>query len=219
MASARAVVKFDPEDHPGTVYDAFVDFIDSFAYEYEALGRGAPAGTDDAAAWREQDKRRQLLGRYASRQLQLDFEAETTAAERTTISFTDVVTRLKARYKPSQNTTMLNFLFHRLRQEPTETYDAFVKRVTREASSCNFSCAHDDCSVRKVLIRDQIIIGMADESIRMKALEEEWGLDDLVSKGRRMEAAVLGSEKIKCEIKQEGDVARVQPGRYSRKAP
>ena len=209
MASARAVARFDPEEHPGTVYDAFVDFIDSFAYEYEALGRIPPTGTPDVAAWTEQDKRKQLLGRYAARQLQLDFEAETTAAERTNISFSDVVTKLKARYKPTQNTTMLNFLFHRLRQEPAETYDAYVKRVKREAASCDFKCASNDCSVRNVLIRDQIIIGMSDESIRKKALEEEWALDDLVAKGRKMEAAVLGSEKIKSEIKQEGDIARV----------
>ena len=59
-------------------------------------------------------------------------------------------------------------LFHHLRQEPADTYNAFVKRVTREAPSCNFSCAHDDCSIRKVLIGDQIIIDMADESIRGK---------------------------------------------------
>ena len=92
MASARALAKFDPDEHPGYVYDAFVDFIDSFAYEFEALGRVPPTGTTDVAAWTEQEKRKQLLGRYASRALQLDFEAETTTAERSTI----VVTKLKA---------------------------------------------------------------------------------------------------------------------------
>ena len=218
MASARAAVRFDPEEHPGTVYDAFADFVDSFAYEYEALGRVPPTGTPDAAAWTNLDKRKQFLGRYASRQLQLDFEAETTTAERAGITFDDMVTKLKARYKPTQNTTMLNFLFHRLRQEPAETYDAFVKRVTREAASCNFQCEANNCGVRNVLIRDQIIIGMLDEGIRKKALEEEWGLEDLVAKGRKMEAAVLGSERIKSEVKLEGGVARVTPGRYSRKS-
>ena len=137
MASARSLAKFDPEEHPGTVYDAFTDFIDSFAYEYEALSRVPPTGTTDVPAWMEQDKRKQLLEKYASRQLQLDFEAETNATERTNITFTDV-TKLKARYEPTQNTTMMNFMFHRLQQEPAETYDAFVKRVIREAASCDF---------------------------------------------------------------------------------
>ena len=217
MASARSLAKFDPEEHPGTVFDAFTDFIDSFAYEYEALTRVAPTGTTDVPAWTEQDKRKQLLGKYASRQLQLDFEAETNATERTTITFNNVVTKLKARYKPTQNTTMLNFMFHRLQQDPAETYDAFVKRVIREAASCDIKCDSDTCSVKKVLIRDQIIIGMQDENIRKKALEEEWSFDDLVAKGRKMEAAVLGSDRIKIELKQEGGIARVQPGPYSRK--
>ena len=113
---------------------------------------------------------------------------------------------------------MSNFLFHRTRQEPSEAYDTFVKRVTQEASGCDFKCG-DACTVKNTLIRDQIIIGMLDDNIRKKALEEQWGLDDLVAKGRKMEAAVFGAEKIKAEIKQEGDVARVKPGPYSRKAP
>ena len=50
--------------------------------------------------------------------------------------------------------------------------------------------------MNKALIRDQIIIGMQDENIRKKALEEEWSFDDLVAKDRKMEAAVLGSDRI-----------------------
>ena len=82
------------------MYDAFVDFIDALAYGYEAIAKQPPTGTPDAGAWTEQDKRKQILGRYASPNLQKEFEAETTTAEWMTITFSALVMKLKARYKP-----------------------------------------------------------------------------------------------------------------------
>ena len=212
-----ALQKFDPAEHVGNLYDAFVEFIEAFAYEYEAIAKQPPAGTADTAAWFEQDKRKQLLGRYASRNMQKDFENETTQAERTTITYTDTVTKLKARYKPTQNTTLANYNFHRMRQGDIESYDMFVNRVKDEAASCNFKCG-DACTVADTLIRDQIVIGTTDDEIRAKALSEQWGLTDLVTKGRQMEAASLGADKIKEEMKQEVCVSRLKPGKYSRKS-
>ena len=216
MASTPQLRKFDPTEHVGHVYDAFVDFLGSFAYEYEVLAKQPPTGTTDTAAWTQQDKRKYLLGRFASRNLQLDFEAETTETERSTITYDDTVKKLKDRYKPTQNTTLANYQFHRLRQGDLEPYDTFVNRVRQEASNCSFKCG-DACTIRDTLIRDQIIIGTLDNEIRKQALHEQWGLADLVAKGRQMEAAAAGSQKIKQEMKEESSVNRLQPGRYSRK--
>ena len=128
MASAP-FSKFDPADHPGNVYDKFCEFIDAFGYEYEAFAKPAPTGTDNVNAWAEQDKRKQLLGRCASRNMQRDFEDETTSTERSTITFTNAVTKLKARYKPTQNLTLANFEFKNIRQGSTESFDSFVNWV------------------------------------------------------------------------------------------
>jgi len=49
--------------------------------------KAPPAGTDDTAAWVQQDMRKQLLGRFSSRNFQRDFEDETAVAERPTITF------------------------------------------------------------------------------------------------------------------------------------
>ena len=217
MTSKSSISKFDPADHAGNVYDAFTEFAASFDYEYEALGRAAPAGTADPGGWLELDKRRILLGRCASRNLQKDFEAETTAAERSTITFTQTIAKLKARYLPTRNTTLANYQFHRLRQEDMETFDIFVNRVKQEASNCSFKC-NDACTVQDTLIRDQVIIGTTDTEIRKKALGEQWQLPDLITNRRRMEAASVGSKQIKIEVKQEeGSVSRVKPGKYIRK--
>ena len=222
MASAH-FAKFDPAEHPGNLYDAFCEFIDAFAYEYEALpGRTPPTGTTDTAAWTELDKRKQLLGRFASRNLQKDFEDEVDEAERPNITFKDTVKKLKDRYQPTQNKTLANYEFHKLKQQSHESFDVFVNRVKQEANSCEFTCASGTCTVKDVMIRDQIIIGTSDNAIRKEALNEQWSLADVQAKGRKMEAAAVGAERIKQEatsnIKKEvADVNRTKPGKYSRK--
>ena len=101
MASTHAhLSKFDPADHVGTVHDAFCEFIDSFKYEYEAIAKEPPKGTTNVNEWTAVNMRRQLLGRFSSRNMQIDFEDEVPEGERTTISFKDTVDKLKARYKP-----------------------------------------------------------------------------------------------------------------------
>ena len=67
MASTPHLRKFDPAEHIGNVYDAFLDFLGSFAYEYEVLAKQPPTGTADTNAWTQQDKRKFLLGLFASR--------------------------------------------------------------------------------------------------------------------------------------------------------
>ena len=211
--------KFDPNDHPGNVYDGFIDFIDSFAYEYDAIAKAAPAGTQDTAAWTQQDKRKQLLGRFASRAFQRDYEDVTTETERSTLTFDAMVTKLKERYKPSQNTTLNNYNFHRLKQQPLESFDAWVNRVKHEANSCDFSCG-PTCTVKGILIRDMVLVGVTDDEIRKSGLNEEWSLADLQSKGRKIEAATIGAAKIKKETSTRNspgsaNVNRTKPGKYS----
>ena len=38
-----ALHKFDPEQHKGNTYNAFSDFVDAFAYEYDAIAKDPPA--------------------------------------------------------------------------------------------------------------------------------------------------------------------------------
>ena len=212
--------KFDPADHPGNLYEAFTEFIDSFRYEYEAIAKAPPTGTADADAWIQQDRRKQFLGRFSSRNFQRDYEDETTVAERTTITFDQLVAKMKARYKPSQNVTLAHHEFRKLTQKPLESYDAFINRVKHEANYCQFQC-NGLCTVKNTLIRDQIIYGVQDNDIRKGALNEQWSLEDLQTKGRQIEAATHGAAKIKKEshdhISNSSNINRTTPGKFSRK--
>lgn len=42
------VPKFDPEDHQNNAYEAFVEFVEEYAYEYEAIAKEPPKDLDDA---------------------------------------------------------------------------------------------------------------------------------------------------------------------------
>ena len=215
--------KFDPDDHPGSVYEAFNEFIHAFRYEYEAIAKAPPAGTQDADAWTQQDKRKQMLGKYSSKNLQDHFEDETTETERSTITFDQMVAKLKARYKPTQNLTLTHYEFRKLEQQPLETFDAFFNRVKHDASYCQFQC-NMNCTVKDTLIRDQVVYGVADHEIRKNALNEQWSSDDLKTKGRKIEAATMGAAKIKKEASNSrgygpkpAGVNRAKPGKFSRK--
>ena len=52
--------KFDPTNYPGAVYDNFCEFVDSYAYMYEAAVTKEPpesANTQDLRpTWHEQNK-------------------------------------------------------------------------------------------------------------------------------------------------------------------
>jgi hypothetical protein len=159
-----------------------------------------------------------LLGKFASRSLQRDFEDCVTADERDTITFTAAVERLRERYRPSKNTTISNFMFHGIRQKQGEAFDTFVNRVKHEAAQCDFKCQAAQCTVPDTLMRDQVIIGTTNEDIQRQGLKEQWGLADLIKNGRMIEAATLGAEKLS-ENHETTPVKRVagRPGKYSKK--
>ena len=127
MQSSRSVVldKFDQEDHKGNAYQAFQEFVASYAYEYDAVSKEPPKELDagQKAAWIEQNKRKLFLGRYASPNLQRAFEEVTTETERPTITFTDMKTKLEAHFKTGSNTTLTNFEFRKIHQKSNESFE------------------------------------------------------------------------------------------------
>ena len=115
MSVGQSVVKFNPEDHRDNLYDTFCEFIETFHYEYDAIAKDPPEGSNDTqTAWIEQNKRKIFLGRFASRNLQKDYEDVVAENDRRNITFTEMVRRLKERYRPMQNHTIANYEFHKL---------------------------------------------------------------------------------------------------------
>ena len=76
--------RFDPEEHQKNVYVAFCEFVEQFAYEYEALDKQPPKDLEPAAktAWVLQNKRKVFLGKFATRNLQKHFVKAVAENER-----------------------------------------------------------------------------------------------------------------------------------------
>ena len=206
--------KFDPADDPGNVLKNFLEFVAAYAYEYEAITKSPPEGVD-AVAWHAQNKRKQFLGKYASRTFQRDFEDAVSEDRRHTLTFEDLVSVISKRYQPTKNSTLIHFEFHQLRQEDGERFDTFANRVKQHAENCEFVCGHDDCNVCDALVQDQLVIGTVNEEIRRNALKEQWSLADLTTLARQLEAASYGAKQIAQDLKA-ANINKVS-GWYSKK--
>ena len=93
MALNSTLKKFDPEEHKGSVYEAFNEFVDKFQYEYNAIAKDPPKElefNDAPEEWIQQNKRKIFLGRFASRNLKKEYEEVVPELQRAKISFNDI---------------------------------------------------------------------------------------------------------------------------------
>ena len=223
MTETSTTIKYDPELHKGNLLESFNEFVKEFSYAYEARAKKQPPDDLDAAGrrrWLEADRRKMFLGSFATRNLQKQLEEVSTENERSVMTFTEVCNRLRERFRLSSNTTLSNFNFRKILQKEDETFDHFVMRVRDAAAGCSFRCGNN-CDVVDTMCRDQIIFGTTSEETRRLALHEQWNLENLVARGRSLEAATQGAAKIKTEsgiqLKDEGEAYRTKPKKYSRK--
>ena len=119
--------------------------------------------------------------------------------------------RMKEFYQPTENPPLRNFHFRALTQLVEETFPTFCNRVVKEAKHCHFKCQHENCTAEEIVIRDQIVIGMGDNSIRDEVLKKSWDLQTLRKEGMKMESAARSGAEISGEA-----VNKI--GKYSFKA-
>ena len=91
------------------------------------------------------------------------------------------------------NETYERFIFNRRNQEENESVDQYVTALRKLAQTCNFcSCLPDS------LIRDRLVLGIRDESIRKKLLQEKkLNLSRAIDKGRSGETSKISLQDIK----------------------
>ena len=84
--------------------------------------------------------KRNVLGKFASRNLQKDFEKAVPKVQKETITYDDMVLQLKTHNDWGRSKTLSNYEFHKLAQEEGDSFDNFVIAVKREAAHCDFKC-------------------------------------------------------------------------------
>ena len=138
MALNSPMKKLDPEEHKGSVYEAFNEFVDEFQQEYDAIVKDPPKELESSDAqeeWIQQNKLKISLGRFAPRNLQKEYEEVVPELQRAKISFNDMIKCLKTRFKKANNTTLANFEFRKIYQHEEESFDAFTVRVKQKRTT------------------------------------------------------------------------------------
>lgn len=217
MSNMSSAEQFNPEQEHTSILEAFSEFTAKFGYQYDALNREPPRSLqeeEEITEWKEKDKRKVFLGRFAHRNLQMLYEDLSQEVHREDMTFKGMVKIFEDHFRQSTNQTLANYRFRKMVQEETESFDAFCIRIKRESKNCNFKCAADACSVADVMVKDQILFGVRDADIRKSALKNDWDLATLLKKGRAVEASDKGVATIKQEPE---EVKRTKPGKYSRK--
>ena len=72
-------------------------------------------------------------------------------------SVTSYLDALEAYFKPQRNVVYERYVFNTCVQTQDESVDAYVKRLRKLASSCDFGVLTDE------LIRDRLVIGVRDK--------------------------------------------------------
>ena len=190
---------FNPRNHQEDVLTAFTRFTRKFGYVYDGENRTIPstANTDALISeWKNKDKARLFLSRAVSDEFLDDFEAAIADDERMNITFTDLVAKMTTRYTPNTNKVRNHYMFHRLQQNPSDSFDDYVHRVKSSAAQCDFKCTSVTCTVPNTLIRDQIITGTSNSHIRDEALKKQWDLDNLIEEGRIIESGAIAASEL-----------------------
>ena len=231
------VIFFDPDQQTKDTLKTFKSFCTRFQLRYEAQFPDPPKTAMDSAIqrwvlehtttenpkpvcsvvqydrmkneWKERDKVKKVLGMFSSPRTYADWEtALPDEQHRNNATWTEFKAAMEVFYRPTENATLNNFQFRSLTQQTNESFLTFCNRVGKEADTCSFTCAHDDCFAESIAVRDQIVIGTTNSKIREEALIKSWDLNTLRTEGMKLESAIRGESEISG-----GAVNRV--GKYS----
>ena len=146
---------FNPDDYPHDTLKAFNQFVEQFEFRYEAqypeipkhiyemelenwkIDKGVTEVPDKSKVQirqssKSKDKVRKLLGFFCSIRMQQDWKAaEPDADKRSGCTWDYFLSKMRAFYKPTENSTIRNFEFRQLVQNTNETFTAFCNRVQR----------------------------------------------------------------------------------------
>ncbi|XP_072165927.1 uncharacterized protein [Diadema setosum] len=77
-----------------------------------------------------------------------------------------LIKKFDGHFLPQKNITYERHIFHTRIQQPRETFDDFLTDLKQKAATCEFGNLNDS------LVKDRIIIGIRDASLRTKLLEK-----------------------------------------------
>ena len=86
--------------------------------------------------------------------------------DREKMTFENMLLCFRQEFKLNSNTTLANFKFRKLIQLQNESFDLFAVRIEGMAEACEFTCESKTCTAKTTMIKDQLIIGTREDTIR-----------------------------------------------------
>ena len=122
--------------------------------------------------------------------LQIFMNLKLTEDERKDVN--TCVQALAAHFKPKRNVVYERYVFNLCAQNDQETTDEFVNRIRKLASSCEFGALTEE------LIRDKLVLGIKDQSTKLRLLKEDkLTLDKAINICRSSEIANIQLKSMK----------------------
>ena len=128
--------------------------------------------------------------------LQIFLNLKLSEEERNSVN--SCLNALEAYFKPKRNVVYERYLFNTCTQNVEESVHGYVNRLRKHASTCEFGTLTDE------LIRDRLVLGLREESTKLRLLKEETlSLDKAINMCRSSEIATQQMKIIQQESKPE----------------
>ncbi|XP_054259367.1 uncharacterized protein K02A2.6-like [Macrosteles quadrilineatus] len=115
-------------------------------------------------------------------------------------TYDELAALLKLHYAPKKLVVTERYVFYSRVQKPGESIAEFVVSIKHLASSCKFGTFLKDA------LRDKVISGISNETIRQKLLSEELDFDEAYASALRLEQAESQSSLF---VQPRGDIAKI----------
>ena len=143
--------------------------------------------------------------------LQIFLNLKLSAEERADVN--ECVKALELYFKPKRNVVYERYQFNMCTQNLEEPVDAYINRLRKAASTCQFGTLTEE------LIRDRLVIGLQDHSTKLRLLKEEsLDLNKALNICRSSEIASQQLEAMKLDDKKTTEEVRVVRGRQQNKS-
>ncbi|KAK9692816.1 hypothetical protein QE152_g34904 [Popillia japonica] len=110
--------------------------------------------------------------------------------EKTEVTAENILEAISTYYKPYKNTTYLRYQFFTESQVEKQTIDEYIAVLKSRANDCKFGDLEDD------LVRDRLICGIRDVSLREKLLQADATLPEVENMCRSHEASKTQTKSI-----------------------
>ncbi|XP_054281209.1 uncharacterized protein K02A2.6-like [Macrosteles quadrilineatus] len=117
-------------------------------------------------------------------------------------TYDELAALLKLHYAPKKLVVAERYVFYSRVQKPGESIAEFVVSIKHLASSCKFGTG----TFLKDALRDKVISGISNETIRQKLLSEELDFDEAYASALRLEQAESQSSLF---VQPRGDIAKI----------